>query len=434
MHGQHPRLTVVFFGSIATRFVPLLVLLALLTSCTATPKPDPDRATPPAVSHLWTPDMFVAVPPQDATRLAQALNPAQQHLKSWMDLSPALKANLAYVSRREAEQVAVAHGDIAITWGDIAHTLTRLQALLPRLDTEPELFATAFRWLRLAEGAEFSGYYEPVFKASRTRRPGYATPIYRVPPDLHQMDLGRFKTEYIGQRLVYRLENGVPVPYYTRAELDGTPVRPGKAARKAQVLRGKGLELAWLADPLDAYFLHVQGSGRLRFQDGSESAVRFAGSNGRPYLSIGKYLSGLGAIPSDSVSMQSIREWLTAHPAEQQELLFRNKRYIFFRMEPLTPASRGVGPIGSMGSPITPWVTLAVDRLTCPLGAVVAFEVNLATPGTPPRLLQGLGLAQDSGEAIKERRVDLFCGQGDQAALTAGHLNTPGEVWLLLAR
>lgn len=437
----------------------LVCLPSLLTGCAVHPTesgtapvitPEPLRT----VTHAWTPDMFVPESPRDAAQLAQTLRPAEQQLKSWTELTPTLRANLTYALHREPEQVAVAHGDLAITWGEIARTLTRLQELLPRLDHEPGLFAAEFHWLRLAEGAAFSGYYEPVFKASRTRKPGYAHPIYRLPPDLKQMDLGLFRPEYIGQRLPYRLKNGVPVPYYTRAEIDGSPDVQEKSARSSGtgvsrqgVLRGKGLELAWLADPLDVYFLHVQGSGRLRFSDGAEVPVRFAGSNGRPYLSIGKYLSGLNRISPDNVSMQSIRQWLIEHPEEQQSVLSRNNRYIFFSLESKRSAASGKvrpansadsGPIGSMGVPIQPWITLAVDRTTFPLGAVLAFEVPLPNVSTPPQAeghtLFGLGLAQDSGEAIRGRRVDLFCGRGEQAAAVAGRLNTPGEVWLLLAK
>lgn len=178
----------------------------------------------------------------------------------------------------------MAHGDLAITWGDVADTLVLLEALLPRLDAEPELLAQRFRWVRLTEGASFSGYYEPVVMASRTCKAGYVQPLYGLPSDLRQLDLGRFQPMLTGQRLAYRMSGGEPVPYYARAEIDG----------EAGVLRGRGLELAWV-DPVDAYFLQVQGSGRLRFEDGSEKALLYAGTNGRPYLSIGQYLSGWGS-------------------------------------------------------------------------------------------------------------------------------------------
>lgn len=371
-----------------------------------------------------------------AAALASALDRSGQRLRSWTELAPALRASRAHIASREPGQVAVAHGDIAVTWGDVARTLERLEALLPRLDAEPGLLAERFRWIRLKEGAAFSGYYEPVIKASRTRRPGYEVPLYRLPPDLRQLNLGRFQTELIGQRVAYRLSKGEPVPYYTRAEIDGLDGKPG-------VLRGKGLELAWLAEPVDAFFLHVQGSGRLRFADGKEMPVRFAASNGRPYVSIGRYLEDQGAIPPGRVSMQSIRQWLRDHPEARRDVLRRNERYIFFRKGEEAPSGTlASGPVGSMGTPLSPMVTLAVDRRTFPLGAVIAFDVPIPDPASPAAPgealkstpLRGLGLAQDTGEAIRGRRVDLFCGKGARAAYIAGHLNGPGEVWLMLAK
>lgn len=402
--------------------------IALLAGCAA---PHPVAPVPEyAVTGTLVPE-----PEGQAVLLAAKLDRSGQHLQTWKELAPALRASRAHVEAREAGQVAVAHGDIAITWGDVARTLALLETLLPRLDAEPQLLAEYFYWLKLSEDAAFSGYYEPVIKASRTRRPGYTVPLYRVPPDLRQLSLGTFRSELIGQRIVYRLEKGRPVPYYTRAEIDGLNGRRG-------VLRGKGLELAWLSDPVDAFFLHVQGSGRLRFEDGGEMPVRFAGSNGRAYLGIGRYLADQGEIPPGQVSMQSIRQWLGEHPKSRDVLLARNERYIFFRRGPEAPAGTlASGPQGSMGLPLSPMVSLAVDRRTFPLGAVMAFDVNIPDADAPAstgavatKPLFGLGLAQDTGEAIKGRRVDLFCGKGEQAAYVAGHLNGPGTVWMLIAK
>ena len=416
VHVQHPWLRVGRGMAIAT------VLAALLAGC-AVGAPLLDDAEEPASVSFYTEE-----PQARADMLASTLTPpSAQGLRSWEALGPAVRAGLKYAQAREAGQVAVAHGDLAITWGDVADTLVLLEALLPRLDAEPELLAQRFRWVRLTEGASFSGYYEPVVMASRTRKAGYVQPLYGLPSDLRQLDLGRFQPMLTGQRLAYRMSGGEPVPYYARAEIDG----------EAGVLRGRGLELAWV-DPVDAYFLQVQGSGRLRFEDGSEKALLYAGTNGRPYLSIGQYLSGLGIIPPDAVSMQSIRKWLHEHPEERENVLYRNQRYVFFRKA--EPAS---GPVGSMGVPITPFVTLAVDRETFPFGALLAFDVRLPDPSAPLSSsgvveafsdLRGLGVAQDTGEAIRGRRIDLFCGKGERAAFIAGHLNRRGEVWMLLAR
>ena len=170
--------------------------------------------------------------------------------------------------------------------------------------------------------------------------------------------------------------------------------------------------------------------------------VRFAGSNGKPYLSIGLYLDDQVEIPTGQVSMQSIRQWLREHPELRDDLLRRNQRYIFFRKGPETSSgSITSGPVGSMGSPLSSMVSLAVDRTTFPLGSVLAFDVNIPDPSSPVEEgpvsttpLFGIGVAQDTGEAIKGRRVDLFCGKGARAAYIAGHLNGPGEIWMLLAK
>ena len=397
------------------------MLAFLLTGCSVSP-PLLDDIGEPAGVPFYTEESQAR-----ADMLAAALTPpAAQGLRSWVELEPVVRAALEYAQAREAEQVAVAHGDLAITWGEVVESLVRLESLLPRLDTDHRLLAQQFRWVRLTEGAAFSGYYEPLVMASRTKKSNYSQPLYRLPHDLEQLELGRFHPLFTGQRLVYRMDDGKPVPYYGRTEIDGK-----------KVLQGRGLELAWV-DPVDAYFLQVQGSGRLQFEDGTEMALLYAGTNGRPYLSIGQYLSGLGLIPADSVSMQSIRKWLHENPKERENVLYRNQRYIFFREG--EPSS---GPIGSMGSPVTPFVTLAVDRETFPLGALLAFDVQLPDPPEQSSPegdvksfvdLRGIGIAQDAGEAIRGQRIDLFCGKGERAAFIAGHLNRRGEVWMLLAK
>lgn len=415
MHVQYPWLKV-------GKGILLTAMLVLLTGCSFSSSLSDDIGEPAPVPF------YTEEPQARANTLASSLTPPlAQGLTSWTELAPVIQTSLKYARTHEPEQVAVAHGDLAVTWGDVVNALVRLESLLPRLDKERELLAQQFRWIRLTEGASFSGYYEPLVMASRVRKGGYSQPLYRLPGDLEQLELGRFQPLLTGQRLVYRMEKGKPVPYYDREEIDG---------RKG-VLRGRGLELAWV-DPVDAYFLQVQGSGRLQFEDGTETALLYAGTNGRPYLSIGQYLSGLGLIPADSVSMQSIRKWLRDNPEELENVLYRNRRYVFFREA--EPAS---GPVGSMGVPITPFVTLAVDRETFPLGALLAFDVELPDPAgqlSPEggvkafSDLRGLGIAQDAGEAIRGSRIDLFCGKGERAAFIAGHLNRHGEVWMLLAK
>lgn len=361
------------------------------------------------------PPVYTEEYPADSARYARSLAPADPALRSWAALAPALAASRAYAAARPQDDIAAAHGSVAILWADIVRSLDRLAALLPRLDANPELLAANFTWLRLTQGADFSGYYEPVIKASPRPQGVYRTPLYRVPPDLHTLDLGRFAEPLIGQRLQYRVQQGEAVPYYSREDIDS------KGA-----LKNTHLELAYVADPVDAYFLHVQGSGRLVFPDGTERHILYAAKNGRPYTGIGRLLRDRGQLKS-AVSMEAVRDWLAAHPADAQAVMNQNENYVFFRFA-------DKGPIGGMGALLTPWVSLAVDRNLLPLGSLVAYTVDAPFPDGVTRPVHSLGLAQDTGGAVKGRRIDIYCGAGEAAAYTAGHLNTPGVAWLLLAK
>ncbi len=390
-------------------------LLFVLSSAGCAGHSDPNIAAEADFPTL--PPFYTTADAAQARAAALSLDRAGQGMTSWADLLPAVRLSKIYAASKAPDGIAVARGEVTVTWGEVLATLERLEAVLPRLDAEPELLAEQFTWIGLTEGAEFSGYYESEVKASRTRKPGYTWPLYGKPADLLRLNLGDFSTRLIGQRVVYRLEKGEAVPYHDRAAIDGKGV-----------LSGKGLEIAWVPDAADAYFLQVQGSGRLLYDDGTSTHVLYAADNGLPYLSLGRYLSDLGELEPGKVSMQSIRSWLDAHPDQRRAVLERNRRYVFFRLAE-------DGPVGSMGRRLTPWASLAVDREVFPLGAVLAFETLLPVPEAPSgTVVRGLGLAQDTGEAIRGRRIDLFCGNGSRAEYTAGRLNAPGRVWMLTAR
>lgn len=375
-----------------------------------------------AQERLFGDDLFVPEARSEALRFAADLSPDAQGLTSWQELAPGIAGSLAYVGSKNQDEVALADGDVAVTWGELRQTLLRLQELLPRLDAEPSLLATEFQWLRLSGKAHFSGYYEAEIRASRTQKPGYIYPLYRVPADLKNVRLSDFNKTLMGQRLIYRTDSGGDlVPYYNREDIDTDGA-----------LKGRGLELVWLTDPLDCFFLHVQGSGKLRFEDGTVHSVQYAADNGRPYTAIGQVLSGMGLMDPADVSMQSLRRWIVAHPDLRERVLNRNERYVFFGMN-------DTGLVGSMNKPLTAQVSLAVDRTTFPLGSVMLFSTpypqtkdggGMAHSGE----LRGIGLAQDTGGAIKLRRVDIFCGSGESAAQEAGHLNAKGPAWLLVPR
>ena len=237
--------------------------------------------------------------------------------------------------------------------------------------------------------ALFTGYYEPELNGSLTRTPRFAYPLYRKPPELIE-----------GQMFHSReaIENGV--------------------------LRGRGLELVWLDDPVEVYFLQVQGSGRVRLPDGRVMRVAYGGKNGQPYRSIGQELIRRGASMAD-VSAQDIKAWVRANPGPGRALLNSNPSFVFFRkLDTLSPES---GPIGAMGRSITEMRSVAIDPAHVPLGAPVWIEKEGRNP------LRRLMIAQDTGGAIKgAQRADIFFGTGRTAGEEAGKIKDSGRLIQLL--
>lgn len=273
--------------------------------------------------------------------------------------------------------------------------------------SDPALFFTShFVAVEVGDGAAFAtGYYEPKISGCRTRRPGCETPIYRAPPDL--LD----RNPETGGRARGRLDaGGAFVSYHDRAAIEDG------------VLAGRGLELAWAADPIDLFFLQIQGSGRLRLPDGSVMRIGYANQNGREYTPIGRLLRERGIIPT-GVTMQRIVDWLRANPDGGRALMRENRAYVFFRE--LT----GPGPLGSLNVPVTARASVAVDPRFIPYGAPVLLS-NMDRPET-----NGLWVAQDTGGAIRgANRVDTFWGAGPEAALTAGGMQARGRALILIPR
>ena len=388
------------------RLIPLLTAGCILygtlflAGCGKTVIPasgEPGTASAPQTAPaLFTPlDAYAArvLPDHEALRLIRTLDPRQQGLSSWRDLDAAVRRSLAFAARRPAASTALSFPGLTVTWADIARSASLLYSLLPFLDDNPERLAQSFRWVRLGPDFSFTGYYEPTLNASKRPTTALPYPLYRRPPDL------RAKR-----------------PYYTRNQID----------RKG-ALRGRNLEIAYV-DETDAFFLHIQGSGRLRFDDGSLIHVLYAGKNNRSYVSLGRVMKERGILPEGGVNMRAIRDYLARNPAQRAELFDENPSYIFFRPETY-------GPIGSMGAVLTPWVSLAVDRNVMPQGCVTMIVAPLPGPdGQHTRPFPALTLPQDSGGAIKGHRMDLFCGAGPDAEHVAGHLDVRGAVYILLPR
>ena len=278
-------------------------------------------------------------------------------------------------------------------------------------------FETRFVPFRAANGREekglFTGYYEPELRAARQRSDRFSVPLYRRPPDLIQVELGDFRESLKGERIAGRLIEGQLKPYWSRAEIE------------QGALAGRGLELLWTEDAVDAFFLQVQGSGRAVLPDGRIVRLGYAAQNGHPYVAIGRELIARGAVAREEMSMQAIRAWILANPGQGGDLMRRNPSYVFFR------ELQEEGPLGSQGVALTPGRSLAVDRRWMPLGAPVWLDAD--HPLRPDQRLQRLVIAQDTGGAIKGPvRGDLFWGPGKEAEQIAGHMKSQGGYYLLL--
>lgn len=367
----------------------LLLALTLLSACAG--KSSDVKVEAPG----WRP-LGPAVTAEAPQEFVRWLDPRNQDLTSWREMGPTVRKSLRYVKSKPQDALAVNRPGLKLTWGEMRRTLERLEALLPRLDAEPGLFLANFTWKAVPNGIDYSGYYEPYVRASRTPKPGYPQAIYKLPPDL---------------AAVKRRNRG---RYYDRRTIE-----------EKQVLAGKGLELAWAADPVDVFFLEIQGSGRLIFDDGTQAFVNYAGQNGHKYKSSGRIMREKGLLKEGHIFEQ--REWFKNNPQRVDEILHENPSYVFFRF-----GNRG--PTGAMGQVVDDWLSLATDRKYIPLGAVVAYGVNAPDPdyGTIP--LRGIGFAQDVGGAIKRNRIDIFCGGGERANYVASHLDAHGPAWVLVAR
>ena len=276
-------------------------------------------------------------------------------------------------------------------------------------------FETHFETVQVGDGAAFAtGYFEPEIMGSRQRLPGYDVPIYRRPPDLIDVDLGQFASEWAGKRVRGKVEGTNIAPYATRAEIDDG------------ALAGRGLELAWAADYIDLFFLQVQGSGRLRAPDGRVMRIGYAGQNGHDYTGIGRLMRTRGLLAEGKANMAGIVEWLRANPAEGIRIMRENKSAIFFRE--LTGPDAAIGPLGAMGAPVVARVSMAADPRYVPLGAPVIadFEHDIA---------DGFWVVQDTGGAIKgANRFDTFWGAGEEAKRIAGGMSSSGRALVLLPK
>jgi len=259
----------------------------------------------------------------------------------------------------------------------------------------------------------FTGYYEPELEARWGPEGNFTSPIYSRPNDLISANLGDYRDEFKGKHIAGRVLKNKLIPYNTRAEINNGAIK------------GRGLEILWVNDPVTLFFLHVQGSGRVRMSDGSTVRVGYAGRNGRPYTSIGKELVKTGVMPLKDVTAPAIMAWLRANPEAGRRLMNKNESFVFFRV------IDGDGPLGAQGVPLTPGRSMAVDRKFIPYG--VPIWLNTTDPLDPKLPLRRLMVAQDTGSAIKGPvRGDVFWGFGAEAAERAGVMKSRGQYYLIL--
>lgn len=268
-----------------------------------------------------------------------------------------------------------------------------LCALAGQQSSPKAFFELFFRPVLIDDGAPalFTGYFEPELAGSLTETPRFRYPLYRQPPEARSVS-----------------------PWLSRAEIE-----------QSDALLGRGLEIVWVDDPVDVFFLQIQGSGRVRLQDGQSLRVGYGGANGQPYRSVGQELIRRGVYQPHQVSAQVIRNWVKRNPQEGADLLRHNPSFVFFREVSEVPAHKG--PLGAMNRSVTPMRTIAVDPEFTPLGAPVWVEKGGA--GAFQRLM----VAQDTGSAIKgAQRADIFFGTGAQAGRKAGRVRDPGRMIVLL--
>ncbi len=262
-----------------------------------------------------------------------------------------------------------------------------------------------------------TGYYEPLLHGSRKRGTRFAYPLYAPPDDMLEVDMGELYPEFRGRIVRARLQGKRVVPYFNRAEIE---------AGQAASLRGQ--ELFWVDDPVELFFLQIQGSGRIQLEDGSHAKVGYAAQNGHPYASIGRRLIDMGELLPEQASMQGIKNWVEKNPAQLEILLGHNPSYIFFRELP-----DGIsGPLGALGVPLTNEYSIAVDRRSIPLGVPVFLATTRPNTSKP---LNRLVFAQDTGGAIKGAvRADFFWGFGELAGHQAGRMKQSGKLWVLFPK
>ncbi|WDP93227.1 MAG: MltA domain-containing protein [Desulfobacter sp.] len=363
-------------------------------------------------------------------RLSKGDVPEFRDTLGFKDLEASILQSLVYFTRVPATRVFV-YGKDRYDAAHMIRSLETFQAFMGNRPSPAELSRFirdryhVYKSVGNTDGEVlFTGYFEPTYRGSLTRGGAFAYPVYSVPNDLFQIDLSKFSEKYKGhKRLMARVDAdaGRILPYYARKEINNM-----------QGFHDRAEPLVWLASRVDRFFLEIQGSGRVALDTGEIMRIHYAGTNGNAYRSVGKYLIDKGEVPREKMSMQAIRQWLEANPDRMDEVLHYNESFVFFKN------GRG-GPYGNIGVTVTPLRSIATDVKVFPRGGLAFVDAALPEyTGQPKEGWEKASffvLNQDTGGAIKgPGRVDIFCGNGEWAAYTAGHMTAPGQLYFLVLK
>ena len=337
--------------------------------------------------------------------------------------------SLNYLKRIPLSRTFAFGGDVF----DAAHMVRSMERVLSFVRTRPtpedmRKFIETYCWVYRSVGTGnpgqvlYTGYYEPILLGHPKKTDEYAYPIYARPDDIVSIDLSLFSQRFKGEKIVGRHTNYSVVPYHDR-----------KTIETEGVLNDKAPPLAWVKDPVDLFFLQIQGSGKIYLDTGKTLNVHYHMTNGHPYRSIGKLLIESGKIPKSQMSMQAIRTYLKIHPEEVQSILDYNPSYVFFKIEK-------EGPIGYLGVTLTPGRSIAVDRRIFPLPALAFIETKQPLVDGSGKIHQWIdctrfAVSQDIGGAIRgPGRADLFWGNGPYAKIAAGHMQHRGQLYFIVLK
>jgi membrane-bound lytic murein transglycosylase A len=404
----------------ARRTLILLLVLFFLAGCAPRVRIPATRPVPPPVS---------VKPLTPLVRLPADKIPVFTDDMDLASLGKAIEKSLQYYSR------AAGNGprrmdDTMVTVRELRESLLALREILQREESDEA------KQVRIREtfdvyqstGSDgkntvlFTGYFEPIMSGSLRKTERYRYPIYKAPDDAVIVNLGKFAEKYQNEQLVGRVKNGELVSYYSRSEIE-----------ELGLLADRNLEIAWVDDRIGLFFLHTQGSGKIRLPDGKLLQIGYALKNGRPFQSLSRFLVDTEKISRQEISYQSIKRYLREHPEDLSEILGHNESFIFFR-------EVTEGPVGSLGVIVTAGRSIATDAAVFPRGALAfmrARKPKLDKDGnveswTP---FSRFVINQDAGGVIKgPGRVDLFCGSGDEAEMLAGSLTERGELYFLVKK